>query len=108
MRCPDCNSEAIVPVLNYDPSKHPIVSARRQSVNCPKCEEPMRRGFLVERNSPLQIVTLGEGLFWAPGEGGLMGDRAGLVSYACPNCGFVEVYIRRLSKDKQIILKGSL
>jgi len=66
----------------------------------------MREGFLVERDSPLSLWTLGQGIYWTPNEDGVMGERLALRSLACPGCGYVEAYIRRLDEDRGKILKA--
>ena len=71
---------------------------------CPKCGTIMRLGFLVEKNSPFQITTLFEGIYWTYDELGTIGTRIPLKSYACPECGNVEIKIRRLKKNKKKIL----
>jgi hypothetical protein len=73
---------------------------------CPECGTAMRLGFLVERNAPLQIITLGEGVYWTPDEAGLIGTRVALKSYACPECGYITLYVRRLDTDKNTILSA--
>jgi len=73
---------------------------------CPKCGSVMRVGFMVERDSPLALWTLGEGIYWTPGEAGVMGDRVAIRAYACPQCGYVEHYVRRLQKDRDVILRA--
>lgn len=73
---------------------------------CPKCHAVMRMGFTMERDSPLQIITLGTGLYWSPGEGGLIGTRVALKAYICPECGFLEQYSRYLGIDKDTILSA--
>jgi len=66
----------------------------------------MRVGFLVERDSPLALWTLGEGIYWTPGEAGMIGERVGVKAYACPQCGYIEHYVRRLEKDRAVILRA--
>lgn len=116
--CPKCRSNSTAP-LDY---RDRLDSARRQSLEerrrkkaleekeaerfCPECGTAMRLGFLVERNTPLQIITLGEGVYWTPDEGGLIGTRVGLKSYACPECGYVTLYVRRLDQDRNTILQA--
>jgi len=73
---------------------------------CPKCAGVMRRGFVVEANSPITPWTLGEGVYWTPKEEGMIGERVALMAYACPECGYVEHYIRYLERDRKIVLKG--
>jgi RNA polymerase subunit RPABC4/transcription elongation factor Spt4 len=70
---------------------------------CPICGSPMRCGFLVEANAPLTLTTMGEGVYWSPGEWGTLGDRVPLKSYACPSCGKVELCVRWLRKYRGTI-----
>ena len=72
-----------------------------RTVICPKCETEMLKGFLVEKNSPINLMTLGEGIYWSPGEAGVIGERIALCSYACPECGYTEQYFK---KEKKIHL----
>ena len=69
-------------------------------VECGKCRMQMVKGFLVESNAPLQLLTIGEGLYWSSSESGFIGDRIALTAYACPSCGYVETYIRRIEEIK--------
>jgi rubredoxin len=73
---------------------------------CPECGEAMRCGYLVETNTPLTLMTLGERIYWSIGEGGMLGDRVALKAYACPGCGHISLYARRLDKDRAIIEKA--
>jgi len=73
---------------------------------CPKCGTVMRCGFIVERNSPLHFWTIGEGIYWSPDEEGVIGSRVAVKAYACPECGYIEHYVRRLEKDREIILRA--
>jgi predicted RNA-binding Zn-ribbon protein involved in translation (DUF1610 family) len=73
-------------------------------INCPKCGTIMRAGFIVERESPLSFWTYGSGIYWTPGEAGVIGDRVAVKAYACPQCGYIEHYIRYLDKDKNTLL----
>jgi len=75
--------------------------------NCPKCGSIMRPGFVVEKDSPLSLFTAGSGIYWTPGEAGVMGERVGIKAYACPECGYIEHYVRNLSRDKNTILSAS-
>jgi len=107
-RCLKCNSEKTAPTREFDESKHQLYEAppEPQEVACSKCGATMRVGFLVERNTPFSLDTIGEGVYWTPSEAGLLGDRVALRSYACPECGYVEQYVRRLHIDKRIILSA--
>jgi len=66
----------------------------------------MRAGFMVERDSPLSLWTYGQGIYWTPGEAGVAGERVGVKAYACPECGYIEHYIRRPERDKSIIMSA--
>lgn len=107
-RCPQCSNERTVPTKEFDEKKHYLYEPPPEPTElfCPKCGTIMRIGFLVERNSPLSMDTIGEGIYWCPSEVGLLGYRVALKSYACPECGYVEQYIRRLNVDKRIILSA--
>jgi len=75
--------------------------------SCPKCGAAMRAGFIVEKDSPLSIWTLGSGIYWTPGEAGVAGERVAVKAYACPECGYIEHYVRYLDKDRNTILGAS-
>jgi hypothetical protein len=60
----------------------------------------MHAGYIVERDSPMSLWTYGQGVYWTPDEGGTMGSRIALKADACPNCGYVEHYIRYIEKDR--------
>ena len=74
--------------------------------NCPKCGSAMHAGFIVERESPLSLYTYGSGVYWTPDEGGPIGGRVALKAYACPQCGYIEHYVRYLDKDREIVLRA--
>ena len=102
-KCPKCRFQNTVPARDYDPEKHEVWSHHLGTEkNCPKCSTTMLNGFLVERNSPLQGLTLGEGIYWSHDETGVIGSRIGLVAYACPECGYVETYLRRMGGIKKL------
>jgi len=94
--CPNCGASMQAP--------QPLTS--RSEKNCPKCGTVMRAGFMVERDSPLSLWTLGEGIYWTPGEAGVIGQRIGVKAYACPQCGYIEHYIRRLDRDRGTVLSA--
>lgn len=98
--CPVCGSRN---TTSYEETVQKE-SARLGEKKCPKCDTIMRRGFLVESNNPLQITTIGEGIYWSQYEGGL--SRVALRAYACPECGYIEQYVRRLELGKEAILKA--
>ena len=70
---------------------------------CAKCGAVMHAGYIVERDSPMALWTYGSGVYWTPDEGGTVGTRVAMKAYACPNCGYVEHYIRYLDKDRGTI-----
>lgn len=108
--CPKCRSNATAPLDYRDrlDSERRIKEDEMEAERlCPECGTVMRLGFLVERNTPLSILTLGEGVYWTPYEEGLIGTRVALKSYACPECGYVTLYVRRLDQDRNTILKAS-
>ena len=61
---------------------------------------------MVERDSPLSILTLGQGIYWSPAEEGVIGKRVAVKAYACPECGYIEQYVRRLEQDRETILRA--
>jgi len=95
--CPNCGTSLSEPARD---------ETRTEEKACPKCGTIMRSGFMVERDSPLSLWTIGQGIYWTPGEGGLMGERIAIRAYACPQCGYIEHYIRRLEKDRKTILSA--
>jgi DNA-directed RNA polymerase subunit RPC12/RpoP len=109
--CPKCRSNATAP-LDYrdrlDSERRIIEEEMEMEAErlCPECRTAMRLGFLVERDSPLSFTTLGEGVYWTPCEEGLIGTRVALKSYACPECGYVTLHLRRLDQDRNTILKA--
>jgi len=82
------------------------VSESRMEKTCPKCRAIMRYGYVVERNEPLQIATVGEGVYWTPHEAGFIGSRCSLEAPACPQCGYIELYLRRLTEDRHRVLSA--
>ena len=75
--------------------------------HCPECGNAMRCGYLVETNAPLTLLTLGEGIYWTSGEAGLLGERVALKAYACPGCGHIGLYARRMDKQRALIEKAA-
>ena len=103
-KCPKCRFPNTSPAKDYDPIKHELWQSHLATEKiCPKCSTSMLPGFLVERNSPLQGLTLGEGVYWSHDETGVIGSRIALVAYACQECGLVESYIRRMSAIKKMV-----
>ncbi len=106
--CPTCGGGNTVPV-GYEPPEgreRPEAPGGPER-HCPECGEPMRCGYLVEANAPLALLTLGEGVYWTPGEAGLLGERVALKAYACPGCGRIALYARWLEKQRPLIEKAS-
>ena len=105
--CRNCGYE-LNEVLNFCPKCGASLSDLRGSKGklCPKCGTVMRHGYVVERDSPLSLWTAGQGIYWTPGEGGVIGERVALKAYACPQCGYVEHYVRRLEQDRNTILSA--
>jgi len=106
--CPECGSGNTVPVGYQAPPDYERPETRDEPERlCPGCGEAMRCGYLVETNAPLALLTLGEGIYWTPGEAGLLGERVALKAYMCPGCGYVGLYARWLEKHRAIIEKAS-
>ncbi len=77
-----------------------------KEVTCVKCGATMRCGYLVEKG-PFEIVPAGLGFYWISMRGGFDALKTvALMAYACPECGFVEQYVRRIEKDRELILKA--
>jgi rubrerythrin len=111
--CPDCGSNNTISntVLKRiaEEKQRQIakeLERRNEEKHCPECDSIMHFGFLVERNSPLQVFTLGEGVYWTPSEAGLAGSLVALNSWACPECGYVCLNVRSLSVDRTKILNA--
>lgn len=75
-------------------------------VTCAKCGATMRCGYLVERD-PSEIVPAGLGFYWIPTRGALnVFKTVALKAFACPECGYVEQYVKNIEKDREKILLG--
>ncbi|MBN2334328.1 hypothetical protein JXL21_02130 [Candidatus Bathyarchaeota archaeon] len=106
--CPGCGGSNTIPA-DFKAEAVASKSTKAQELperHCPECGEAIRCGYLVETNTPLTLMTLGEGIYWSAGEGGMLGDRVALKAYACPGCGHIGLYARRLEKDRAIIEKA--
>ena len=106
--CPECHGSNTIPA-DYKPTAAIAETTKVQESperHCPECGEAMRCGYLVETNAPLTLMTLGEGIYWSIDEGGVLGGRVALKAYACPACGHIGLYARRLEKDRAIIEKA--
>jgi hypothetical protein len=105
--CPSCGSTKSSPAYNIDPHEKIVTAEPPDRIRyCPECRTEMRKGFIVERNTPLQLSTIGEGVYWTPGEAGVLGQRVALKAYMCPNCGYMSTYARFLKRDHETILKA--
>ena len=106
--CPECGSGNTMPVGYEPPEGYETPEAIDEPErHCPECGNAMRCGYLVETNAPLTLLTLGEGIYWTSGEAGLLGERVALKAYACPGCGHIGLYARRLDKQRALIEKAS-
>ena len=110
VKCRNCGRElpegsSFCPVCGASVSS-PHAPVDSEDKKCPKCGTAMRAGFIVERESPLSLWTYGSGVYWTPGEAGMIGERVAVKAYACPQCGYIEHYIRYLDKDKGTILSA--
>jgi Zn ribbon nucleic-acid-binding protein len=77
-----------------------------KEVACVKCGATMRCGYLVEKE-PFEIIPAGLGFYWISMRGGFDTLKTvALIAYACPECGFIEQYVRRIEKDREKILKA--
>ena len=104
--CPECGSGNTIPKDYTPPEPEPTKSAEatdEPEKRCPECGSLMRCGYIVEANSPFTLTTIGEGVYWSPGEGGMLGERVSLKAYACPGCGKIEFYARRLQQERAVI-----
>lgn len=101
--CPKCNGNTTVPAHDFDPEKHVLWEPPKpKKVYCSECGELMASGYIVEKNTPLDLLTIGEGIYWTSDQFGSLGSRLALKAYACPKCGKIEIKIRYI-KDKPTI-----
>ena len=70
---------------------------------CPECGTAMRVGYLKERDPLIESIVLGREIYWSPDRS----SEVALNAYACPGCGHVCLYVRRLEADRNTILKAS-
>lgn len=102
--CPRCGSGNTIPKDYTPPAAPDRVKVEREPERlCPGCGSPMRCGYVVEANAPIALTTLGEGVYWSPGEMGWIGARVPLKAYACPGCGKIELYVRGLQRHRAAI-----
>ena len=73
---------------------------KSKGISCVKCGTTMKCGYLVERD-PSEIIPAGLGFYWISMRGGLGVFRTvALIAYACPECGYVEQYIKNIKQDR--------
>ena len=74
---------------------------KSKEITCVKCGTTMRSGFIVEKDIG-DIIPGGEGLYWKPVMyGPKVLKNVALIAYACPECGYVEQYIKNLEQDRE-------
>jgi predicted nucleic-acid-binding Zn-ribbon protein len=72
-----------------------------KEITCVKCGTTMKRGYLVERD-PSEIIPAGLGFYWIPMRGVLgVFKTVALIAYACPECGYIEQYIKNIEQDRE-------
>ena len=99
LKCPKCLGNTTLPAKEYEPNQHALWEpTSAEKVNCPQCNELMANGYLVETNSPFDLTTLGEGIYWTT-SGGILGTRISLKSHICPNCGNLMLRVRYKDRD---------
>jgi ribosomal protein S27AE len=108
--CPKCGFELteaadFCPMCGANLKESPQGTSSGEKI-CPRCGTIMRAGFIVEKDSPLSLWTLGSGIYWTPREAGVMGERVAVKAYACLQCGYIEHYARYLDKDRNTILSA--
>ena len=75
-----------------------------KEVTCVKCGATMRCGYLVEKD-PFEIIPARLGFYWIPMLGGFkVFKTVALIAYACPECGYIEQYVRHIEQDREKIL----
>ena len=107
--CPVCRSNATAPSDyrdRFDSARRRIMEEKRRNMGperpCPECGTAMRLGYLVERDPLLEAAVLGKEIYWSP-------DRSSEVTLnacACPGCGRVCLYVRKLEVNRDTILKA--
>jgi predicted RNA-binding Zn-ribbon protein involved in translation (DUF1610 family) len=107
--CPKCRSNSTAPLDNrerFEKSRRRIMEEKQRNMGperpCPECGTAMRMGYLVERDPLLEAMVLGREIYWSP-------DRSSEVilnACACPGCGRVCLYVRKLEADRDKILKA--
>lgn len=99
--CPNCSSNATAPDIDFESLKELREPRVLQKYYCTECGELMVYGFIIERESPFQLATFGQGIYWTPDEWGNILSSISLKAYACPNCGKIDLRIGNLSGHQQ-------
>ena len=73
------------------------------SVECVKCGATMRCGYIAEHDAN-EIVPMSSGNAWKPSKLGKVFKTAELVAYACPECGYIKLRIKDITKYRDKIL----
>ena len=74
---------------------------KSKEITCVKCGTTMKSGFIVEKDI-LDVIPAGEGLYWKPVKfGPKVLKNVALIAYVCPECGYVEQYIKNLEQDRE-------
>jgi predicted RNA-binding Zn-ribbon protein involved in translation (DUF1610 family) len=100
--CPECGSGNTIP-KDYEPPEPLPTKVAEPEKQCPECGTYMHYGYVVEADSPFSLTTIGEGVYWSPGMGGMIWERLPLKAYACPGCGKIELYARNLKELRALI-----
>ena len=75
-----------------------------KEITCVKFGASMSSGYLVEQD-PDEFIHAGMGLYWIPMRRWFDAFKTvALIAYACPECGYVEQYVRRIEQDREKIL----
>jgi predicted nucleic-acid-binding Zn-ribbon protein len=74
---------------------------KSKEITCVKCGTTMRSGFIVEKDMN-ELRAVGVGLYWKPVKFGPKALKTvALIAYACPECGYIEQYIKNLEQDRE-------
>ncbi len=72
--------------------------------NCVKCGAMMRCGYLAEQD-PGEIVPISLRNAWKPARLGRNAFKlVETVAYACPECGYIEQYVKNVEAGRENIL----
>ncbi len=74
---------------------------KSKEITCVKRGTTMKRGYLVEQD-PSEFIPAGMGFYWIPMRRWFDAFKTvALIAYACPECGYVEQYIKDLEQDRE-------